>query len=66
MAPQDGTQWVVVHVVSLLVINESIRKSLKVEMFKREYERIFDGDENWQRMSAPIAPSYEWDPKWIY
>ena len=47
-------------------VNESIRTSLKVEMFKREYERIFDGDENWQRMSAPTGPSYEWDPNSTY
>src|SRR3982074_3640217 len=43
-------------------VNEAIRSSLKVEMFTREYERIFDGDENWQRMSAPTGPSYEGDP----
>jgi aconitate hydratase len=47
-------------------VNEAIRTSLKVEMFKREYERIFDGDENWQRMSAPAGPSYGWDPKSTY
>jgi aconitate hydratase len=47
-------------------VNDAIRNSLKVEMFKREYERIFDGDENWQRMSAPTGPSYEWDPKSTY
>ncbi|TMC26947.1 MAG: aconitate hydratase AcnA [Chloroflexi bacterium] len=47
-------------------VNEAIRKSLKVEMFTREYERIFDGDENWQRMSAPTGPIYDWDPKSTY
>jgi len=47
-------------------VNEAIRSSLKVEMFTREYERIFDGDENWQRMSAPTGPSYDWDPKSTY
>jgi aconitate hydratase len=47
-------------------VNEAIRTSLKVEMFTREYERIFDGDENWQRMSAPTGPIYEWDPKSTY
>ena len=47
-------------------VNEAIRSSLKVEMFTREYARIFDGDENWQRMSAPTGPSYEWDPKSTY
>ncbi len=47
-------------------VNEAIRASLKVEMFTREYERIFDGDENWQRMSAPTGPIYDWDPKSTY
>ena len=47
-------------------VNEAIRASLKVEMFTREYARIFDGDENWQRMSAPTGPNYEWDPKSTY
>jgi aconitate hydratase len=47
-------------------VNEAIRTSLKVEMFKREYERIFDGDQNWQRMSAPTGPSYRWDANSTY
>src|SRR6266704_39369 len=47
-------------------VNEAIRASLKVEMFTREYERIFDGDENWQRMSAPTGPIYDCDPKSTY
>ena len=47
-------------------VNQAIRASLKVEMFTRQYERIFDGDENWQRMSAPTGPIYDWDPKSTY
>jgi aconitate hydratase len=47
-------------------VNEAIRNSLKVEMFTREYERIFDGDENWQRLSAPTGPIYEWDEASTY
>jgi aconitate hydratase len=41
-------------------VDEAIRASLKVEMYTREYERIFDGDENWQRMAAPTGPIYDW------
>src|SRR5438445_821467 len=47
-------------------VNEAIRSSLKVEMFTREYERIFDGDENWQRLSAPTGPIYDWDSASTY
>ncbi|HEY8738501.1 MAG TPA: aconitate hydratase AcnA [Candidatus Dormibacteraeota bacterium] len=42
-------------------VNAAIRASLKVEMYKREYEHIFEGDENWQRMAAPTGPLYAWD-----
>jgi aconitate hydratase len=47
-------------------VDDEIRKSLKVEMFTREYERIFEGDDNWKRMSAPTGPTYEWDPESTY
>src|SRR5579864_8495435 len=43
-------------------IDAAIRGSLRVEMFEREYARIYDGDEHWQRMDAPTGPSYRWDP----
>jgi aconitate hydratase len=39
------------------VIDECVRQ----EMFKREYERIYDGDEYWQRMQAPSGQIYDWD-----
>ncbi|MDQ6883772.1 MAG: aconitate hydratase AcnA [Candidatus Dormibacteraeota bacterium] len=47
-------------------VNESIRRSLKMEMYQREYEHIFDGDENWKRMAAPTGPLYQWDPASTY
>jgi aconitate hydratase len=47
-------------------VASAIRESLRVEMFQREYEHIFDGDEHWQRMAAPSGPSYRWDPQSTY
>jgi aconitate hydratase len=47
-------------------VNAAIRASLKVEMYNREYEHIFDGDENWQRMAAPTGPLYQWDEASTY
>jgi aconitate hydratase A / 2-methylisocitrate dehydratase len=44
------------------VIDECVRQ----EMFTREYERIYDGDEHWQRMEAPTGQIYEWDPGSTY
>jgi len=35
-------------------------------MFKREYSRIFEGDEHWKSMAAPTGPIYAWDPNSTY
>src|SRR5713226_3663158 len=41
----------------------TVRACVKQEMFQREYEHIWDGDEHWQRMQASTGPIYEWDSK---
>src|SRR6266545_3332320 len=35
-------------------------------MFKREYSRIFEGDEHWKSMAAPTGPIFAWDPASTY
>jgi len=35
-------------------------------MFKREYSRIFEGDEHWKKMSSPSGPIFEWDDSSTY
>ena len=47
-------------------VNAVIQRSLKQEMFKREYSRIFEGDEHWKSMAAPTGPIFEWDPASTY
>ena len=47
-------------------VNATVRECVKVDMFRREYERIFDGDEHWQEMKAPTGPAYDWDPDSTY
>ncbi|HYM51521.1 MAG TPA: aconitate hydratase AcnA [Candidatus Limnocylindrales bacterium] len=47
-------------------VASAIRQSLRVDMFEREYARIFDGDEHWQKMAAPTGPSYRWDAESTY
>src|SRR5205807_6642602 len=39
-------------------VSETVRESVRKEMYDREYARIFDGDENWKRMQAPTGSSY--------
>jgi aconitate hydratase len=47
-------------------VDRVIRESVRQEMFQREYARIYDGDEHWQRMSAPRGAIYDWDPGSTY
>jgi aconitate hydratase len=44
------------------VITESVRQ----EFFTREYDKIYDGDEYWQRMQAPTGAAYAWDANSAY
>jgi aconitate hydratase len=47
-------------------VAETIERSLDVQMFRSEYSRIADGDENWKRMAAPTGPIYAWDDSSTY
>ena len=47
-------------------VNAVVQKCVKQEMFKREYSRIFDGDEHWKSMAAPTGPIFAWDPESTY
>ena len=51
---------------SLEEVNAVIQQCVKQEMFKREYSRIFEGDEHWKSMAAPTGPIFEWDPDSTY
>jgi aconitate hydratase len=42
-------------------VSQVVGECVRQEMFRREYERIYDGDEYWQRMQAPTGQIYEWD-----
>ena len=47
-------------------VNEVVQKCVQQEMFKREYSRIFEGDEHWKKMEAPTGPIFQWDPRSTY
>jgi len=47
-------------------VNEVVQRCVQQDMFKREYSRIFDGDEHWKQMTAPTGPIFEWDPQSTY
>jgi len=47
-------------------VNAAVQQCVKQEMFKREYSRIFEGDEHWKQMAAPTGPIFAWDPQSTY
>jgi aconitate hydratase len=47
-------------------VNAVVQKCVQQDMFKREYSRIFDGDEHWKQMTAPTGPIFQWDPASTY
>jgi aconitate hydratase len=47
-------------------VNKVVQACVQQEMFKREYSKIFEGDEHWKTMSAPTGPIFQWDEKSTY
>ena len=47
-------------------VNEVVQRCVQQDMFKREYSRIFEGDERWKSMEAPTGPIFAWDPSSTY
>jgi len=47
-------------------VQEAIRKSVRSEMFKKEYSQATEGDEQWQSMPVPQGELFQWDPQSTY
>jgi aconitate hydratase len=47
-------------------VREEIRKSVKSEMFKKEYGEVFEGDERWKKMPTPEGELFAWDANSTY
>src|SRR5437660_8409155 len=47
-------------------VNSVVQKCVKQEMFKREYSRIFEGDEHWKKMTSPTGPIFKWEGSSTY
>lgn len=48
------------------LINEYIQKFVKKEIFLKEYEKIFEGDDEWKKIQTTENQEYEWDSKSTY
>jgi aconitate hydratase len=47
-------------------VQQAIRATIDAEMFRSEYEKAFQGDENWQALKIPTGEQFGWDPDSTY
>ncbi|HUK89566.1 MAG TPA: aconitate hydratase AcnA, partial [Blastocatellia bacterium] len=47
-------------------IQTVMNKSVRSEMFKKEYSRATEGDERWNKMPVPEGELFQWDPQSTY
>jgi aconitate hydratase len=47
-------------------VRAAIQKSVRSEMFKKEYGEVFAGDDRWQKMPTPEGELFAWDPNSTY
>jgi len=58
-----------VYLRDLWPSSEEITEALtnvRAEMFDKEYARVFEGDEHWQKLPSPEGSLYEWDDSSTY
>ncbi|HXH06396.1 MAG TPA: aconitate hydratase AcnA, partial [Vicinamibacterales bacterium] len=47
-------------------IQEALLGSVRPEMFRQKYARVFEGDERWRSMPTPTGGLFAWDPASTY
>jgi aconitate hydratase len=47
-------------------VNETMRRSVRQEMFKKEYSQATEGDAQWQKMPVPRGELFQWDMQSTY
>jgi len=47
-------------------VQETIRQSVRSEMFKEQYASVYDGDEHWRGLPVPEGSLYSWDEDSTY
>jgi aconitate hydratase len=47
-------------------VADTIGKSVRSEMFQKEYSEVFQGDERWNSLPVPKGDLYEWDDASTY
>ncbi len=47
-------------------VTEALQRSVRSEMFRKEYGEVFQGDASWQAIPVPEGDQFEWDPNSTY
>jgi aconitase A len=47
-------------------VSEAIQRSVKKEMYLKQYSEVFQGDEQWQKLLVPEGELYAWDDSSTY
>ncbi|MHB1414857.1 MAG: aconitate hydratase AcnA, partial [Chloroflexota bacterium] len=47
-------------------VKETIARTVKPEMYKETYEKVFTGDERWRNLPVPAGDLYAWDSDSTY
>jgi aconitase A len=47
-------------------VQEAIQRSVRSDMFHKEYGEVFTGDEHWQALPVPEGECFNWDPSSTY
>ncbi|MBE6183341.1 aconitate hydratase AcnA [Heyndrickxia ginsengihumi] len=47
-------------------INEAVKQAVTPELFRKEYERVFDDNERWNEIKTSNEPLYNWDEESTY
>ncbi len=51
---------------SQMEVEQVVRKSVRPEMFTKEYAAVFEGDERWRALPVPEGNRYAWDEDSTY
>jgi aconitate hydratase len=47
-------------------IQSAVKRSVRAEMFQKQYSEVFQGDERWNSVKVPTGDLYEWSEKSTY
>ena len=47
-------------------VQAAVKRSVRAEMFQKQYSEVFQGDERWNSVKVPTGDLYEWSDKSTY